>query len=147
MLIGPPGVGKTHLALACYNEVKKRANGHFLCLFISEVELLARIRNTYAKEAQETEAQVLNVCKGVPLLILDDLCKYTPQDASFRNRILFEILDFRCLRRKVGLFITANQPLPSLTETLGAPIVDRLRGMCEVVEMKGQSQRGLPPAT
>ena len=142
LLVGPVGVGKTHLALAVCNQIRSETPPPFSRVrFTTEVELLAQIRETYKPDPPETEAQVMNLCKGIQLFILDDLCKYTPQDPSFRNRVLFEILDFRCIRKKL-VMVTANSPLTDLEGTLGAPITDRLRDMCEVVVMKGQSQRG-----
>lgn len=142
MLVGPPGVGKTHLSLAVANQMNGNnwEGGRKYALFISEIELLARIRATYRDNAPETEQQVTNICKA-RFFILDDLCKYTSQDSSFRNRILFEILDWKYLRHG-RVMVTANNTLEELTATLGAPITDRLRDMCEVVVMRGASQRG-----
>ena len=143
LLIGPCGVGKTHISMAVYNALQAGAlPGECRVKFSTETGLLSKIRATYHDNHGDSEAQILNVLKAVPMLIIDDLCKYTPQDASFRNRILFELIDYRCQRGR-GLLASANNTIEELTASLGDPIIDRLRDMCEIVALKGKSQRGL----
>jgi DNA replication protein DnaC len=57
LLIGAPGVGKTHLAVSIVNELLTSAK-HLRCLFRDFRELLADIRYSFNSEASVTEASL-----------------------------------------------------------------------------------------
>ena len=69
--LGPPGVGKTHLAVAVLKQVvlTRGARG----LFYDTRDLLRVIRSTYDPVVKTTEIEVLRPVMEVDLLVLDDL--------------------------------------------------------------------------
>jgi DNA replication protein DnaC len=70
-LLGPPGVGKTHLAVAVLKQAitERGARG----IFYDTRDLLRVIRSTYDPIARTTELQVLRPVMTADLLVLDDL--------------------------------------------------------------------------
>ena len=69
--LGPPGVGKTHLAVAALREVigSRGARGYFY----KTAELLQKIRNTYNNSVEETEMGILTPIFDADVLVLDDV--------------------------------------------------------------------------
>ena len=70
-LIGPPGVGKSHLAVAVLKQVivTRGARG----LFYDVRDLLKVIRSTYNPVVKATEFDVLRPVMAAELLVLDDI--------------------------------------------------------------------------
>ena len=70
-LIGPPGIGKTHLAVAVLRRVilTKGARG----LFYDTRDLLRLIRSTYNPLVRTAEMDILRPVMEADLLVLDDL--------------------------------------------------------------------------
>ena len=70
-LIGPPGIGKTHLAVAVLRRVilSKGARG----LFYDTRDLLRVIRSTYNPLVRTAEMDILRPVMEADLLVLDDL--------------------------------------------------------------------------
>ncbi len=70
-LIGPPGIGKTHIAVAVLRRVvvEKRARG----LFYDVRDLLRVIRSTYNPVVRTAEMDILRPVMEADLLVLDDL--------------------------------------------------------------------------
>jgi len=70
MLMGPSGVGKTHLAVACLKELIRR--GH-QCLFCDYRELLKDIQASYNPGSESTELRILEPIRTAEILVVDDL--------------------------------------------------------------------------
>jgi DNA replication protein DnaC len=75
LLIGPSGVGKTHLSVAIVKELIGRG---VHCLFCDYRELLKRIQNSYNPSVQTTELEVLHPVFEAEVLVLDDLGAVKP---------------------------------------------------------------------
>ena len=71
VFFGPPGVGKTHLAIGLLKAVirDKGARGYFF----QTTELLRLVRETYNRWVEETEMDVLRPVLEADVLVLDDL--------------------------------------------------------------------------
>ena len=152
------GVGKTHLACALANHLISTNETAFIrpvsgsiarvvcpCTFITERQLLSRIRQTYnqSEEYQETEQQVYRSLAKSPLLIIDDVGKVRPRDYSFLQGVYFDIVDERWVNEQ-QIILTTNLSLKELEEHIGGASADRLREMCSkagFIVMKGQSHR------
>ena len=155
---GVYGIGKTHLACALANHLISTKETAYIrstgsisrpvcpCTFITERQLLSRIRQTYNRtefEDQETEQQVYRALAKSPLLIIDDVGKVRPRDYSFLQGVYFDIVDERWVNEQ-QIILTTNLSLKELEEHIGGASADRLREMCSkagFVVMKGQSHR------
>ena len=75
LLMGPCGVGKTHLTVAALQEIILR--GHF-GIFYDYRELLKEIQSSYGADNSVTEADVLGPVLKADILVLDDLGSSKP---------------------------------------------------------------------
>ncbi|MCU1386324.1 MAG: dnaI, partial [Acidobacteria bacterium] len=71
LLEGPPGVGKTHLAVAVLKQVMDTSGARGL--FYDTRDLLRIIRSTYDPSIRATELDILRPVMNADLLVLDDL--------------------------------------------------------------------------
>src|ERR1700739_3715663 len=70
LLMGTPGVGKTHLAIAALKELIKRGHGGYFCEYGA---LLREVQASYRPDSPETELNILNPVLNAEVLIIDDL--------------------------------------------------------------------------
>jgi DNA replication protein DnaC len=145
--IGPPGIGKTHLAVAILKRVirTRRATG----LFYDTRDLLKVIRNTYDPQVRTTEAQVIRPVMDVDLLVLDDLGAERPTEWVAETLNL--IVNSRYSEKRATIF-TSNyeeSETPDDPECLqwrvGFRMHSRLYEMCEFLEFDGADYRHRPP--
>ena len=78
LLIGPPGIGKTHIAVAVLRQVvlEKSARG----VYYDTRHLLSTIRSTYNPVTRTSEVDILRPVMEAELLVLDDLGAERPTD-------------------------------------------------------------------
>ncbi len=146
MLMGPCGVGKTHLAVAALDEIISRGHSG---LFYDYRELLKEIQDSYNPESNSTEMGVLEPVLKTEVLLLDDLGSSKP--SLWALETVGHILNTRYNEHRVTLLTTnfldaphsaapaANgRPAPveeKLTDRVGARIRSRLYEMCRTVEI------------
>ena len=136
VFLGPPGVGKTHLAIAL--GIKAVEAGHRV-MFLTLDELLTRLRKASAEQRLDRVLQQLTYPK---VLILDEL-GYLPMNRTEAS------LFFRLVTRryeKASLILTSNKGFADWGEVLGDPvmataILDRLLHHATTVNIKGESYR------
>ena len=71
LLMGPPGTGKTHLAVAAIAVLMQKKE--IPCLFYDFRDLLKTLQSSYAKETQFSELTVLHPVLHKEILVLDEL--------------------------------------------------------------------------
>lgn len=151
------GVGKTHLAAAVVNRIlleeptARLAYDYYVQLlrcpvyFTTEAQMLARIRATFDDSRVETEEQVYRQLETVDLLIIDDVGKLRPRDASFLQGVYFRVIDSRCIHNRPVILTTNLDVTKGEFEAhVGGASADRIRGMCgkeNLVLMSGKSYR------
>ena len=101
LLMGPAGVGKTHLAVAALKEIVQRGHDG---LFYDYNELLKEIQHSYNPESQTTEMDVLEPVLTVPLLMLDDLGASKP--SAWALETVGNILNKRYNQNRLSLITT-----------------------------------------
>lgn len=136
LLIGSPGVGKTHLAISLGREACQQG---FRVLFINCHELLLRLRKADGKDDLD---RALNRYARYDLLIIDEL-GYLPIGHDEAN-LFFQLINARY--EKKSTIITSNSALSSWVEifqnpTVTAAILDRLVHHVHTIRITGKSFR------
>lgn len=149
LLLGKPGVGKTHLATACLKEVIRRTGARGL--FYDTRELLRLIRDTYNPDVRTTELEVIRPVMDAELLVFDDLGAEKPSEWVAETLNL--IVNTRYNQRRATIFTSNYEDAPAsdrsaaetLSERVGFRMYSRLHEMCEFVTLEGPDFRELGP--
>jgi DNA replication protein DnaC len=153
LLLGPPGVGKTHLTVAILRHLMLEQGVQ--CLFCSYQELLREIRNSYNPVSLSTEAEVLRPVLETEVVAIDDLGAERISD--WVEDTVTHILNHRYNHKKITL-LTSNLPDTSeevrerspsgkypvgdtLTQRIGVRVRSRLCEMCDTRTIDAQDYR------
>jgi len=143
LLIGPPGIGKTHIAVAVLRRVvlEKGVRG----LYYDTRSLLSTIRSTYNPVTRTSEVDILRPVMEAELLVLDDLGAERLTDWVEETMNL--IVNTRYNDRRPTIFTSNYEDVPdsedleSLFVRVGFRMHSRLREMCEFLEYSGPDYR------
>ena len=136
ILLGPAGVGKTHLAISLAVTAMERGNKVYfstlsnLVLLLMEAEHQGRLRERLA------------LLKSPSLLVVDEI-GYLPIPDSGTN-LFFQVVNARY--EKGSMILTSNKSFKEWGEIFGDPVaasamLDRLLHHCHLVNIKGNSYR------
>lgn len=136
ILIGPPGVGKTHIAVslevkACENQID--------VMFTTAHDLVHQL---HLAQVTNQLKQMLGQLVRIPLLIIDEL-GYLPLSTEDSN-LLFQLVSRKY--EKSSIILTSNKPFSDwgevfVDDVIAAALIDRLIHPSHILKMVGKSYR------
>ena len=149
LLVGEPGTGKTHLAVAAMRALLEKGHEG---VFFDYQNLLDKIRSGYDANSGASDREAYRAALDAPVLLLDDLGAH--RVTEWVEDTVTSIITDRCNHRKT-LIATTNLPDPDVTgdkieytaaggvavhrktlaEMIGPRARSRLFEMCRVVKM------------
>lgn len=136
ILLGPPGIGKTHIAIGLG---VKAAHAGYSVLFDTASNWIARLAT--AHHAGQLEAELKKI-RRYKLIIIDEV-GYIPFDQDAAN-LFFQLIASRY--EQGSIMVTSNLPFGRWGETfsddvVAAAMIDRLVHHAEVLTLTGDSYR------
>jgi DNA replication protein DnaC len=124
LVMGPCGVGKTHLAVAALKHIVQRGHAG---VFYDYRELLKEIQDSYNPESQSTEMSILEPVLRTEVLVLDDVGASKP--SMWALETVGHILNTRYNEKRVTLLTTNFLDSEPLRDSSASSAVGRIAGM------------------
>ena len=161
MLVGPPGVGKTHMLCSVVRDLT--LDQGIACRYVDFFHLSERIRSCLGDRSERRPEDILEPLVEVPILAIDELGKgmCTPFEIHIIDQLITR--RYNANRRVLittnywparlspegasgaGLHVQPGRKLKRIGETLeertDERIVSRLYEMCEIIEVEGHDYR------
>ncbi len=141
LFVGPPGTGKTHLAVGLLRALATRKGAKVV--FAEQRELLKDLQSTFDGGAGRTESDVLAPILEAEVLLLDDLG--AGRTTAWAQDVMHDVLAHRYNRKLPTLMTTnratgddddttaPNAEVPNLKDRLGDALMSRIYEMCRVI--------------
>lgn len=135
-LLGPPGLGKTHILTAIVAATIKA--GH-TARYAVWPDVVTEVKNNFNLRREEERTDPLEALRTVDLLALDELA-LKPSASDFEAGLLFEVLDYR-YRERLCTLAASNATKATIGASLGDRIADRLLECSPDIALVGASRR------
>lgn len=119
VMSGMPGTGKSHLAGAILQAILPRHVGAYMTL----MDLIRMLRDTWRRDSEMTESQMLAKLQELPLLVIDEVGVQYGTDGE--RAILFDVLDRRYRAMRPTILMT-NLGKEDFRAAVGDRVFDRL---------------------
>lgn len=139
LMRGPYGIGKSHLAKAIADEVRRK--GHAV-VYIDVPQLLRKIRKTYSGEG--TDEAIYQAIQKADLVVFDDLGAERVKlenGESWVGEVLFEMFSARTNKEKVITTNCGPDELRAKYGKMGPRILSRMMKGTKAVKMEGRDMR------
>lgn len=133
ILAGRPGTGKSHLAGAILQSLLSPDVRYVTCM-----DLIRAVRETWRRDSERTETQMLAYFEGLDLLVIDEVGMQYGTDGE--QTILFDVLDRR-YREVKPIVILTNQDKAGFKGFVGERTFDRLAETARWVPFDWESYR------
>jgi DNA replication protein DnaC len=136
VFLGPPGVGKTHLAVGLGIRAIEEGKR---CYFVNAITLVDKLKKAFADRSLQKH---MRFYRSIDLLIIDEL-GYLPLDGE-GAKLFFELIAQRY--EKKSIILTSNRGFTEWDkifsdEVIATAILDRLLHHCTIVNIRGKSYR------
>lgn len=131
VFMGMYGSGKTHLAAAIANELRR--HGHQV-MFSTTPELMDYMRITFDPKSNVRFDKRFQEIKNAPILVLDDFSLESA--TAWSKEKLFQIIDYRYIKKLPTIFTTSKK-----SEEIDPRLKTRLADtrLCEIIAIKVSS--------
>lgn len=149
LFVGPPGTGKTHLAVGLLKALATRKGAKVY--FAEQRELLKDLQSTFDGPPGKTESDVLAPVLEAEVLLLDDLG--AGRTTAWAQDVMHDVLAHR-YNRKLPTLMTSNRATgddddaaaetpeaTTLRDRLGDALMSRIYEMCRVIPVPGEDYR------
>lgn len=135
IIAGPVGTGKTHLATAI---AKTLMLSRVASDYVSQASYLRQIRETWGKDSQRDESEVMAKYCRPSVLVLDDIgaARGNENDAMRLGELIAERYD----AQKASVFVS-NLTTEQLKSAVGDRSYDRMRDGATMLVLNGDSRR------
>jgi DNA replication protein DnaC len=140
LFVGPPGVGKTHLAVGVLVDVIQRCKVRGR--FVEFTSLLHQIQSTFDPGSPESKREILDPLVEAELLVLDELG--AQQATPWVRDVVYLVINNRYTRRLPTLFTTNYRLEPMAAEPAGRKSAAR-RGPVRAAGLDGGADAPEPP--
>lgn len=121
LMLGKVGTGKTHLSVGIALQIMR--NGHS-AVFTSASKMLRAIKDTYRKDSDYSESDVIKKYTSCGLLIVDEVG--VQRGSEYEKDMLFDVINERYESIKPTI-ILSNLAIDEVKQFLGERVFDRLR--------------------
>jgi DNA replication protein DnaC len=136
IFLGPPGVGKTHLAIGIGMKAIEEGKKVY---FINSIKLIEKMKQAFNNMTYE---RLLRFYKSLDLLIIDEL-GYLPLDIQ-GAKLLFELVESKY--EHSSIIVTSNRSFNEWNkiftdEVIASAVLDRLVHHSTIINIRGKSYR------